>query len=34
MKDMGKVMGALKQGYSGKMDFGKASGWVKQLLAG
>jgi len=34
MKDMGKVMAALKQGYSGKMDFGKASGWVKQLLAG
>jgi uncharacterized protein YqeY len=34
IKDMGKVMAALKQGYSGKMDFGKASGWVKQLLAG
>jgi uncharacterized protein YqeY len=34
IKDMGKVMAALKQGYAGKMDFGKASGWVKQLLAG
>ena len=34
MKDMGKVMAALKQGYAGKMDFGKASGWVKQLLTG
>lgn len=34
MKDMGKVMAALKQNHSGKMDFGKASGWVKQLLAG
>jgi uncharacterized protein YqeY len=34
MKDMGKVMAALKTGYSGKMDFGKASGLVKALLAG
>jgi uncharacterized protein YqeY len=34
IKDMGKVMAALKQGYAGKMDFGKASGWVKGLLAG
>ena len=34
IKDMGKVMAALKQSYSGKMDFGKASGWVKQQLAG
>ena len=33
MKDMGKVMAALKQGYAGKIDFGKASGWVKELLA-
>jgi uncharacterized protein YqeY len=31
---MGKVMAALKQGYPGKLDFGKASGWVKELLAG
>jgi uncharacterized protein YqeY len=29
---MGKVMAALKQSYSGKMDFGKASGVVKALL--
>jgi uncharacterized protein len=34
MKDMGKVMAALKQGYAGKMDFGKASGLVKTLLTG
>ena len=31
-KDMGKVMGALKQKYAGQMDFGKASGLVKELL--
>jgi len=31
-KDMGKVMGALKQKYAGQMDFGKASGLVKDLL--
>lgn len=34
MKDMGKVMAALKQDFAGRMDFAKASGWVKQLLAG
>src|SRR5262249_28301741 len=34
MKDMGKVMAALRQGYAGKIDFGKASAWVKELLAG
>jgi uncharacterized protein YqeY len=34
IKDMGKVMAALKQGYAGKMDFGKASALVKTLLAG
>lgn len=34
IKDMGKVMAALKQGYAGKMDFGKASGWVKGVLSG
>ena len=34
IKDMGKVMAALKQSYSGRIDFGKASSWVKQLLAG
>src|SRR5215475_12248575 len=34
MKDMGKVMAALKERYAGKMDFGKASPIVKALLAG
>jgi uncharacterized protein YqeY len=34
VKDMGKVMAALKAAYAGKMDFGKASALVKQLLAG
>ena len=29
IKDMGKVMAALKEGYAGQMDFGKASGFVK-----
>jgi uncharacterized protein len=33
-KDMGKVMAALKERYAGQMDFGKASGQVKQLLGG
>jgi uncharacterized protein YqeY len=32
MKDMGKVMAALKAAYTGKMDFAKASGLVKDLL--
>ena len=31
-KDMGKVMAALKARYAGQMDFGKASGLVKELL--
>jgi uncharacterized protein YqeY len=31
-KEMGKVMGALKARYAGRMDFGKASGQVKELL--
>ncbi len=31
-KDMGKVMGLLKERYAGRMDFGKASGQVKELL--
>jgi hypothetical protein len=31
-KDMGKVMGALKERFAGTMDFGKASGVVKELL--
>ena len=34
MKDMGKVMAALKERHVGKMDFGKASGLVKGLLTG
>src|SRR3954447_16576397 len=34
MKDMGKVIGALKAKYSGQMDFAKASGLVKAALAG
>jgi uncharacterized protein YqeY len=34
IKDMGKVMAALKSAYAGRMDFGKASGVVKGLLAG
>jgi uncharacterized protein len=32
MKDMGKVVAALKAQYSGQMDFAKASGVVKALL--
>ena len=32
IKDMGKVMGALKAKYAGQMDFGKASGIIKSLL--
>jgi uncharacterized protein YqeY len=31
-KDMGRVMAALKERFAGKMDFGKASAIVKQLL--
>ena len=34
MKDMGKVMAALKQRHAGRMDFGKASPIVKGLLSG
>ena len=32
IKDMGRVMGALKERYPGRMDFGKASAIVKQAL--
>jgi uncharacterized protein YqeY len=32
MKDMGRVMAALKERYSGKMDFAKAGGLVKGQL--
>ena len=34
MKDMGKVIAALRAKYAGQMDFGKASGLVKAALAG
>jgi uncharacterized protein YqeY len=34
MKDMGKVIGALKAKYTGQMDFAKASGLVKAQLSG
>ena len=33
MKDMGKVIGVLRGKYAGRMDFGKASGVVKEMLA-
>jgi uncharacterized protein YqeY len=32
LRDMGRCMSALKEKYPGKMDFGKASGIVKELL--
>jgi uncharacterized protein len=34
LKDMGRTMAALKQRFSGRMDFGKAGALVKKLLAG
>jgi uncharacterized protein YqeY len=34
MKDMGRVMAALRERFAGKMDFGKASGKIKELLTG
>ena len=34
VKDMGKVMAALKAAFAGRMDFGKASGLVKGMRAG
>ena len=33
VKDMGRVMGVLKQRYAGRMDFGKASGLAKAKLS-
>ncbi|CCZ22485.1 gatB/Yqey [Acetobacter sp. CAG:977] len=33
LKDMGKVMAALREQYAGQMDFGQASGIVKNILA-
>lgn len=32
LRDMGKVMAALKEKYAGEMDFSKASSFVKDLL--
>ena len=32
MKDMGKIMGALKAKYAGQLDMGKANGIIKSLL--
>jgi hypothetical protein len=34
IKDMGKVVAALKEAHPGQMDFAKASAIVKSLLAG
>jgi uncharacterized protein len=34
IKDMGKVVGALKGKYAGRMDFAKASALVKRKLGG
>ena len=34
MKDMGKVIAALRAKYAGQMDFGKVSGMVKAALTG
>ena len=34
MKDMGKVMAAMKEKFAGRMDFGKASAAIKAKLAG
>jgi uncharacterized protein YqeY len=34
MKDMGKVMAAIKERYAGKLDVAKASAAVKKLLSG
>ena len=34
IKDMGKVMAALKERFAGQMDFGKAGAVVKEVLNG
>jgi uncharacterized protein len=34
MKDMGKVVGALKAKYAGRMDFAKAAALIKAALSG
>jgi uncharacterized protein len=33
MKDMGRVMAALRERHAGEMDFGRAGGIVKEILA-
>jgi len=33
MKDMGKVMSILREKYAGQIDFGKASGQIKNMLS-
>jgi len=33
VKDMGKVMAYLKERYTGQLDFGKASGLIKEMLS-
>ena len=33
MKDMGRAMSALRERFAGTMDFGKASGRIKELLS-
>ncbi len=33
LRDMGKCMGTLKERYPGRMDFGKASAIVKEILS-
>ncbi len=32
LKDMGRIMAGLKARYAGRMDFGKASGIIKEIL--
>ena len=32
LKDMGRIMGALKQRYAGRMDFAKANAMVRSAL--
>jgi uncharacterized protein YqeY len=34
IKDMGKVIAALRAKYAGQIDFGKVSGLVKSALTG
>jgi uncharacterized protein YqeY len=34
MKDMGRVMAALRERFAGSMDFGKASAKIKEMLSG